>query len=155
MKKTTLLGIIALAGMLAPVPARAQDSKQQAIVSALTQFAEAFNARDAAKAAATFDKDGTLVNARGESLQGRDAIEKGLATMFAGPLKQARIAVTADSLRPLTKDVSVQADLFYIAGRKDASGKDAPLALSHYMIVWVQRADGWRIAALQAMVPAS
>jgi uncharacterized protein (TIGR02246 family) len=154
MKKTTLLGILVLAGTFAALPARAQDSKQ-AIVSALTQFAEAFNARDAAKAAATFDKDGTFVNARGESITGPGAIEKSLTIAFAGPLKVARIAVTADSLRTLTKDVWVQTDLFYVAGRKDASGKDMPLALSHYMIVWVQRADGWKVAALQAMVPSS
>jgi uncharacterized protein (TIGR02246 family) len=154
MKKTTLLGIIALAGTLTPSFARAQDSKQ-AVVSALTQFAEAFNARDARKAAATFDTDGTFVNARGESIIGREAIEKSLVLAFDGPLKVARIAVTADSVRALTKDVSVQTDLFYVAGRKDASGGERPLALSHYMIVWVQRADGWKVAALQAMVPSN
>jgi len=152
MKKTTRLGIIALAATLAPALGHAQDSKQ-AVIASLTQFAEAFNARDAAKVAASFDKDGIYVTARGESASGRETIEKNLEAAFAGPLREARLSVTADSLHTVTKDVTVQSDLFYVAGRMDASGKPAPLALSHYLIVWVQRADGWKIAALQAMVP--
>ena len=115
---------------------------------------EAFNARDAKRTAGVFDEKGTFVSARGESISGRAAIEKDLAADFAGALKEAHIGVTAEHLSQVTPDVFVQTDFFYVAGRKDAAGKDTPIALSHYLVVWVKRADGWKIAALQAMVPA-
>lgn len=135
-------------------PAAAQAADPQGVQNALATFANAFNARDAKAAAAAFDDQGIFVNAQGVELKGREAIEKSLAEGFAGPLKDARLALTAETIRTLTPEVAFQSDLFYLAGRKDAAGKEEAIRLSHYLTVWVKRPGGWRIAALQAMIPA-
>jgi uncharacterized protein (TIGR02246 family) len=152
MKKTTRLALIATALTLLPGLAPAEEGKD-AVLAALTKFAESFNAKDAKAIAATYDEDGTFVNIQGKEIRGREAIEEAVAASFAGPMKNAQISVTADSLRLLTAKVALQTDLFYVAGRKDEAGKDVPIQLSHYMIVWIKRVDGWKIAALQSMIP--
>jgi uncharacterized protein (TIGR02246 family) len=101
-----------------------------------------------------FDEKGIIVNARGERFEGRAAIEKDLQAGFAGPFKDAKLSVTADNVRMLTADVAIQDDLFYLRNRKDAKGADVPSHLSHYAMVWVKRGSDWRIALLQAMIPA-
>jgi len=152
MKNTTRLALIAMTLTLVPGLARAQEGKE-AVLGALTKFAQGFNSKDAKAIAASFDEDGTFVNAQGKEIRGRQAIEEAAAASFGGPLKDAQISVTADSLQLLTAKVALQTDLFYVAGRKDEAGKDVPIQLSHYMIVWIKRVDGWKIAALQSLIP--
>lgn len=136
-----------------PVEAQSPDSK--GVYDALVTFAGAFNARDAKAVAATFDDKGIIVNVYGIELSGREAIEKTLGEAFAGPFKDASLKLTAETIRVLSPDVAFQSDLFYVVGRKDASGAEQASRMGHYLMVWVKRAGVWKVAALQTMIPAA
>jgi uncharacterized protein (TIGR02246 family) len=139
--------------LVAPVEAQSPDSK--GVYAALEVFAKAFNARDAKAVAATFDDKGIIVNVYGIELSGREAIEKTLAEAFAGPLKDASLKLSAETIRTLSPDVAFQSDLFYVVGRKDATGAEQASRMGHYLLVWVKRAGTWKVAALQTMIPAA
>src|SRR5262245_56392096 len=99
---------LAVAALLAaadvrPAGAQPPAGDKQAVFKALEAFANAFNARDP-KLAAAFEEKGILVNAHGDRFEGRAAIEKQLKAGFEGPFKQAKLSVTAESIRLLTPD---------------------------------------------------
>jgi len=137
------------------VPAQAQAPETKGVYDALVAFAGAFNARDAKAVAAAFDDKGIIVNVYGVERTGREAIEKTLGEAFAGPLKEASVKLTAETIRSLSPDVAFQSDLFYVVGRKDAAGAEQAGRMGHYLLVWVKRAGGWKVAALHTMIPAA
>jgi uncharacterized protein (TIGR02246 family) len=151
-RAAVVLVVLLAAAVVEPAAAQPPAGDKQAVFKALEAFANAFNARDA-KIAATFEEKGILVNAQGDRFEGRAAIEKQLQVAFAGHFKQAKLSVTAESIRLLTPDVAIQDDLFYIANQKDAKGAEVPARLSHYAMVWVMRGGSWQIALLQTMIP--
>ena len=151
-RAAVVLVVLLAAAVVEPAAAQPPAGDKQAVFKALEAFANAFNARDP-KLAASFEEKGILVNARGERFEGRAAIEKQLQAGFEGPFKQAKLSITAESIRLLTPDVAIQDDLFYLANQKDAKGAEIPSRLSHYAMVWVKRGGAWQIAMLQTMLP--
>ncbi|MGE0455788.1 MAG: SgcJ/EcaC family oxidoreductase [Vicinamibacteria bacterium] len=155
MKKLMLsLAAAAIASSWA-VHVQAQSADSKGVHDALVVFANAFNARDARAVAATFDDKGIMVNVYGVELAGRDAIEKTLGEAFAGPLKEASLKLTAETIRILSPNVAFQSDLFYVVGRKDAAGTEQASRMGHYLLIWAKRPGGWKVAALQTMIPAA
>ena len=84
---------------------RADDEK--AIAALVAAFTKAFNAGDAAAAAATFAEDALVVDEHGERTEGRAAIRDQLAASFADN-PGSTIAIKVDSLRFLGPDTALE-----------------------------------------------
>lgn len=144
--------LMALALTLSPTALTGQDA-EAAIRELGTQYAAAFNAGDADAAASVYALDGTHTYAFGVTHRGRDGIARGLHELFAGPLKGGQVTLSTLEVRSLAPDIAVEESAFTVAGLRGPDGAPMPdikgLCLGTY-----QRADeGWRIAAIQCMVP--
>jgi uncharacterized protein (TIGR02246 family) len=144
-------GAIGLVALAAPV--LAQDAGKQEMVATLVKFGEAWKKGDAAAVAAFFDENATFTSAAGEESRGRAAIQAGIAKSLSGSLKGTAFSTTAEGLQLVKPDVAVQSDVFLF--RSGSSLQSGPArGLSHSLVVWVKRVNGWRILAAQGMVPA-
>ncbi len=140
--------LVAMAG-----PIRAQEPETKEIVATLSQFGEAWKTGDPAVVAAFFDEKATLTTISGQTASGRPAIQAALVQALGGPLKGTLFSTTAEGIRVLKPGVAVQSDLFLF--RSGASAQAAAgRGITNSLIVWVKRDAGWKMAAVQGMVPA-
>lgn len=85
-------------------PAKA-DGAEAGIKAITAEYAKAFNAHDAKAAAALWTANGEYEGADGETVTGREAIEKSLAAFFkANPKVTAEVRV--DAVRPIGRGVA-------------------------------------------------
>lgn len=111
----------------------------------MAQGADAFNRGDAASAAAVYASDADLVNVRGDHLQGKAAIEAGLARAFSTRYKGARMTRGEVDIRFLRPDVA----LAYVTNEIAVTGEGAPAVHRELGLrVFVKEGGAWRIAAL-------
>ncbi len=111
----------------------------------MAEGADAFNRGDAAAAAAVYASDADLVNVRGDHLEGKAAIEAGLARAFATRYKGARMTRGEVGIRFLRPDVA----LAYVTNEIAVSEGGAPtLHREIGLRVFVKEGGAWRIAAL-------
>ena len=119
----------------AKATSRADDAK--AIAALVASFTKAFNAGDAAAAAATYAEDALVVDEQGERTEGRAAVRDRLAASFAdGP---GTIAIQADALRFLGPDTALEEGRATIT---PAGAGDAP-EVSRFTVVYVKQAGRW------------
>ena len=95
----------ATAKVAAPATRQADDAK--AIAALVASFTKAFNAGDAAAAAATYAEDALVVDEQGERTEGRAAIRDQLAASFADN-PGSTIAIEVDALRFLGPDTAIE-----------------------------------------------
>src|SRR5262249_53773954 len=88
-------------------PAADHSADEAAIRANVTAFVKAYNAHDAKAVAALFTPDGQIVDKEGDASEGRDAIQKVFAGLFADN-PQKRIEVTVDSIRFIGSDPAVE-----------------------------------------------
>jgi len=151
MRRQLVLAATTLAACVVPV--LAQDAGKQEIVATLVKFGDTWKKGDAAAIGAFFDENATFTSVAGETAKGRAAIQAGIARSLAGPLKGTAFSTTAEGIQLVKPDVAVQSDAFLF--RSGSSLQAAPSrGLSYSLVVWVKRADGWKILAAQGMVPA-
>ena len=115
------------------------------IRKAMAEGADAFNRGDAAAAAAVYASDADLVNVRGDHLEGKAAIETGLARAFSTRYKGARMTRGDITIRFLRPDVA----LAYVTNEIAVAGESAPAVHREIGLrVFVKEGGAWRIAAL-------
>lgn len=152
MRRAFLFAAATVVGTLS-WPALAQDAAKQEIVATLVKFGDAWKKADAAAVAAFFDEDATFTSVAGTNSRGRAAIQAAIGQALSGPLKGTAFSTTAEGIRFLKPDIALQSDLFLF--RSGSSVQAAPSrGVSHSLIVWVKRDGGWKMAAVQGMVPA-
>lgn len=119
---------------------------EAAIREAMARGAEAFNRHDATAAAAVYASDADLVNVRGDHLQGKAAIETGLARAFSTRYNGARMKRGEVSIRFLRPDVA----LAYVTNEITVAGEGGGPEVHRELGLRVFVRDGgvWRIAAL-------
>lgn len=109
------------------------------IVNHCIAFAFAYNAHDAKAIAALFTPDGRIEDKDGNTSEGRDAIEKTFAAIFAQSPK-CRIIVTVDSVRFLGADLAVE-----VGTTKTTNPDEAP-DYDKYTVLHVKRDGKWMMA---------
>jgi uncharacterized protein (TIGR02246 family) len=163
-----LLSIILLAGMVvvvSPTVRSQSDSKKQAtptdeqkpekgekkraadrsadeaaIRANVAAFVKAYNARDAKAVAAMFTQDGLIVDKEGDASEGRDAIQKVFAGLFAeSPKKQ--IEVTIESIRFVGADLAMEEG----TTKETAAPGEIP-EYDRYTVLHVKRDGKWLMA---------
>ncbi len=119
---------------------------EELVSTSAEQYIQAFHARDAAKLAALFTESAEYVDADGEVLHGRDAIEaEFVATFESSPTGKLSIELT--SIRPIADNVIVEEGISEF--RPEADGA---VSTTRYSATHVQQKDGeWRIAAVREL----
>jgi uncharacterized protein (TIGR02246 family) len=124
------------------------DSRELAAVKRTAEaFTKAFNAGDAKAVAAFWTRDGEFTGADGETLRGRDEIEKSYVEFFKAHPK-ATIEVQVTSLRLLGPATSLEEGSLKL---KLNGGKE--VGQSRYSVLHVREADGWKMASVREWVP--
>ncbi len=119
-----------------PAAGRPDDSK--ALASLVASFTKAFNAGDAATAAATFAEDALIVDEQGERAEGRKAIRDRLAAAFADS-PGTTIFMKVDALRFLGPDTALEEGRTTLTA---AAGGGDPEE-TRFTVVYVKRDGRW------------
>jgi uncharacterized protein (TIGR02246 family) len=129
-----------LAAILAATAAAQQKDDENAIRLVVDAFAKAYNGGDAKAIAALFLPGGEIVNEAGESVQGREAIERTFAEIFQAHPK-AQIKVSVLSIRFLSPSLAVEdgtSTVTYPSGQ--------PAERDRYTVIHVKQDGQWRMA---------
>jgi uncharacterized protein (TIGR02246 family) len=95
----------------------------------------AYNAGDAAKLAALYDKDAVLSTRPSGSVEGKDAIEFFWKNDFGGGKPTTKLEMT---------DAYMAGDLAHLEGEYEVTDK-GKISKGHYVQLWMQDGDDWRI----------
>ena len=138
-KAMVMAGVLAAA--LAATAAAQQKDDEQAIRRVVDAFTKAYNGGDAKAIAALFLAGGEIVNEEGESVQGREAIERVFAEIFQAHPK-AQIKVAVQSIRFLSPSLAVEDGTSTVT---HPSGQRAER--NRYTVVHVKQDGAWRMAS--------
>lgn len=137
--------LIAIAtGLLLTAPAGAAERKpgdnsdENAIRAAVQSYVEAYNRGDAKAVAAHWSESGEWTSPSGQRFQGREAIEKETAAMFAAN-KGVRIEVLNPSIRIVSADAAVE------EGTVRVTSPAEPPSDSTYVAVHVKKNGQWKL----------
>jgi uncharacterized protein (TIGR02246 family) len=127
-------------------PAAAVDRRgdEQAIHELVEAFTKAFNAGDAAAAAATFTNEAMIVCEDGERIFGRAAIRDQFAASFQDH-KGSTIAIQTNSLRFLGTETALEEGRSTITPAKDAGAPE----ISGFTAIYVKEDGHWLQAAVR------
>jgi uncharacterized protein (TIGR02246 family) len=140
---------VALAVVVAvPAYLAGQQSVNPEYQKLMDAFTAAFNKGDAAGIGAIYAEDGLRVAPDGAVLSGRAAIQDNYAAALTGPMKGAKIKLTASGSRQLTPDIHVVVGTWEVTG-----GQSGPVS-GQYINTLVRKDGAWRIAGNMAMRPA-
>jgi uncharacterized protein (TIGR02246 family) len=132
----------------APREQAQQDSPEiAAIRKTADEFVEAFNKGDAKAVAAFWTREGEFTGPDGETIRGRDAIEKDYVEFFKSHPK-AKISVHVESVRLLGRYTALEEGMLKLL----LPGDKEPGA-SRYSVLHVRDEDGWRMASVREWVP--
>lgn len=116
------------------------------------EYVDAHNAGDAKAAAAVYAPDAFHTYASGVTDRGRDAIEQGLAALYAGPWKGTQLALHVNAIR-FIGDVAVEEESFEVRGLRGDDQQERPPMRGSTMMVWTRQDGDWYVAAGHGMVP--
>jgi uncharacterized protein (TIGR02246 family) len=115
-----------------------------AIDSMNRQFADAFKAGDAAKAASFYAEDATSMPPNSEPMSGRAGIEKGMAEAFKGMGKVSEFATTTKEF-DLYGDHAIEISTYEMT-LTPPGAKEAMKDHGSVMAYWRKQADGsWKV----------
>jgi uncharacterized protein (TIGR02246 family) len=149
----------ALAGWLYRLPAQdragadgkdkkdAESAEIAAVRKTADGFAKAFNAHDARAVAAFWTTAGEYVGPDGETIRGRDELEKTYAEFFKNHPKAA-VEVEIASVRLLGRHTALEEGSLKLK----LPGEKEP-GVSRYSVLHVREEDGWRMASVREWVP--
>jgi uncharacterized protein (TIGR02246 family) len=126
---------------------KADSPEVAAVRKTAEDFVKAFNSGNAKTVAAFWTKEGEYVGPDGETLRGRDAIEKGYTEFFKKNPK-ASIEVEIESLRLLGRNTALEEGSLKLK----LQGDKEP-GVSRYSVLHVREEDGWRVATVREWVP--
>src|SRR5262249_2134894 len=125
----------------APIKQAAADrsADEKAIRANIEAFAKAYNAGDAKAIAALFIPDGQIESKEGDRVEGREAIAKTFADIFAAtPRRKLEVAVESSRFTGGERGVEV--------GRSKESAPGEPVEHDRYTVLHVKRDGKWQMA---------
>jgi uncharacterized protein (TIGR02246 family) len=139
--------ILPLLVAIAAVAARSAEPDQKtedeaAVRKAVTAYVGAFNRGDAKAAASEWAEDGEYLTDAGERLKGRDAIRKGLETLFAAEAR-THVEVGVPSVQFVTPEVAT------VEGKADLVTEGEPPGESSYLAVYVKQQGKWKLSSIR------
>ena len=124
-----------------PAQPAADHSADEAVIRAnVGRFMKAYNAHDAKAVAALFTPDGQIEDKEGDIADGRVAIEREFARLFAdSPHK--RIEVFVESIRFIGAELAVETGT-----TKETAAPNEPPEYDRYTVLHVKRNGKWQMA---------
>jgi uncharacterized protein (TIGR02246 family) len=140
---TLIACMVLAAGCAQAVLAQDHSADEQAIRQNVARYLEAFRNRDVAALAALWAPDAIYVSSRtGDRLQGREAIQRELESVFAED-ENVAIDVSVSSIRFLTHDVAVE------EGVARVTRGDEPPSRTTYSAIHVKRDGQWLLDSIR------
>ena len=130
-----------LAGPDDPSP-KDRSEGEKAIRAVDEAFIRDFNKGDSKALAAMFAEDAEVIEATGESYQGRELIERSFAETFAAS-RGAKIAFEIGAIRLLTPDAAKE------EGRSVVSPTEGAPIARNYTVLYVRRDGHWLISSVR------
>ena len=128
--------------------AQEPSADETAVHQVVQRYVDAREASDPKAIETLFTPDADHLVSDGTCRKGRDVLVKGM--LESSKKNPAKRSITVESVRLLTPDVAM-ADSRYIQ-KNEAGGKDREM----WTAITLRRgADGWRIAAVRNMLPAT
>ena len=129
---------------------RDQNAAQIAVLDALSRVADAWAAGDPDQYAAQFTEDADYTAFDGTRMWGRQAIADGHRALFAGIMKNSRMAMESPSIRFVAPDVAVVCGLggIIMSWQRNRTTPSAKRR-SAVTFVLVRRGEGWLVTAFQ------
>jgi uncharacterized protein (TIGR02246 family) len=128
-------------------PAKADEAAEAGVKAAAAEFRKAFDAGDAKAVAALWTADAEYSGPDGETVRGRDAIEKMYAELFKAQPK-ATVESAPESVRALGRRAVVAEGTLTVKLPDDPEP-----GVSRYSALLVREDDGWRLASVREWVP--
>lgn len=138
-----LLGV----ALSAPATLAAATEDEAAIRELSASFVKAWNQHDPAAMAATWAKDGDLINPQGRVAKGRDAIQQLLTDEHSGPLKGSTFTLKSMELRMLKPQVALGDWTIELSGMMEPQGKAPSPGKMHVFVVYEKRDGKWLAVA--------
>ena len=125
-------------------PAKAEDRQadRDAIRAMVGQFRDAFQKGDAAAAAAFMTDEAELIPDEGDTLKGRDAIQKAYAAYFA-KAERSKIALKPESLRFTSRVTAIE------DGHMTVTPPEGSPGTHPYHILYVREDGKWLISVIK------
>jgi uncharacterized protein (TIGR02246 family) len=128
-------------------PSRADSAVLAAVRKNADAFTRAFNAGDARAVAAFWTQNGEYFGPDGETLRGRDTIEKTYADFFKKNPK-ATVEIDIQSVRLIGRQTALEEGTL-----KVRLPEDKEPGVSQYSILHVHEDDAWRMASVREWIP--
>src|SRR5579872_2311756 len=112
------------------------------------KYVDARDQRDPQATEALFTADADQLVSSGEWRKGRDAVVRG--TMASSAASEGKRTISVESIRYLGSDAAIADGRYEIAGINGAAARKMWTTL-----ILTRTRDGWRIAAIRNMLPAS
>jgi uncharacterized protein (TIGR02246 family) len=134
---------IILLTFLVTVPIEGQDTGRNAIEQVLTDFAAAFNAKDAAKLASLYSDDAVLMPQGVSMVKGRVAVQSAISTMVA---RGGVVRFDPPSAVEVTGDRAVAAGTYSVTIPGQGGSAATPQVIAaKYLTVFKRVGSGWKI----------
>ena len=153
MTRATAFTVVIAVGLAvghAAVPQTARfgtPEDEEAIRNVIVAMTRGFNSRDAKAATEMYVPDARLVTVRGEIMDGRAQVEKGLASIFATRAKNATHRTADVSVRFIRPDVALAYVTNELSGLVAPDGQALPPHQELSLRVFVKEVADWRVAA--------
>ncbi len=122
-------------------------SEEDAIRKVIVEMTEGFNSHDGRAASSMYSPDARLVTVRGEVMDGRAEIEKGLSSIFASRAKSAMHRTLDVSIRFLRPDIALAHVTNELSGLVAPDGQSLPAHQELSLRVFTKSDGKWQVAA--------
>jgi uncharacterized protein (TIGR02246 family) len=127
-----------------PVAKPADETEIRRIISEMT---DGFNRHDGRAASRMYLPNATLVTVRGEMMEGRAAIESGLASIFKTRARNATLRTLHVTIRFLRPDVALANVTNELSGLVAPEGEPLPSHQELSLRVFTKEDGSWKLAA--------
>jgi uncharacterized protein (TIGR02246 family) len=128
--------------------ARSQTADEAAIRSLVAKYVDAREQRSAAAIEALFTEDADQLTSSGEWRRGRDNVVRG--ALASSQRTGGTRTITVENVRALAPDLAIADGRYEISGLQGGGSRRMWTTF-----IMARTAEGWRIAAIRNMLPAS
>jgi uncharacterized protein (TIGR02246 family) len=125
----------------------AEGESEAAIRKIIVEMTEGFNSHDGKAASRMYAPDARLVTVRGDVMNGRAEIEKGLSAIFATRAKNATHSTKDVTIRMIKPDVAFAYVVNELSGLVTPDGQSLPAHQELSLRVFVRDGGAWQVAA--------
>ena len=145
-----LAGAVGLAALvfISDVGAQTAESESEAAIrKIIVEMTEGFNSHDGKAASRMYAQDARLVTVRGDVMNGRAEIEKGLNAIFATRAKNATHSTKDVTIKLIKPDVAFAYVTNELSGLITPDGQSLPAHQELSLRVFVRDGGIWQVAA--------